>query len=533
MPKSKTSLNELLYDLKRIEDHREKLTEQKIRNIYKSLMKDLNAYIGDAYVKYSDSDGRLFVAQLQEKSKYARFLEEIAEKVNGISPDLKREMLDLVDKTYAKCYEGMKKSVKNAGNAELLSDSMKDSMVRPEVMQQAVSNNISKLTLPSVLEKNRQAVIYEIQQVLNIGLMNGDRYDTMAKKITERLDVSYGKAVNIARTESHRNIESGFMDCAKDISTGLEGSDLVYTATWRTMGDERVRPNQRRKTKKGWKTTKSKNGANHVKMDGVTIIVGDKFKLEPGVYAECPGKSGEARHDCRCRCYLSYNLMTKAEFDALDNKQVNNFVSNKAISNHARAVMDKNNIANCDLERTIDPNRFNNAIEAAKKANPNGGSVDTHPIEELETFKLYLSKNNMAGVAVKPDGDITAVFKNSEYKQRGAVNDLIITARANGGVKMDCYGRRLVNMYEQCGYVPVARIPFNADYVDDPVLLRDKPDVFAMMKNDDSLESVIKKNSERQYKLSTLEDLNNLPTFEDYDEALKYRDGLLYESTKK
>ena len=34
MPKSKQSLNELLYDLKRIEEHREKLSEEKIRKIY-------------------------------------------------------------------------------------------------------------------------------------------------------------------------------------------------------------------------------------------------------------------------------------------------------------------------------------------------------------------------------------------------------------------------------------------------------------------------------------------------------------------
>ena len=133
----------------------------------------------------------------------------------------------------------------------------------------------------------------------------------------------------------------------------------------------------------------------------------------------------------------------------------------------------------------------------------------------------------MAGVAVKPNGDITCVFKNSTYKKGGAVNDLIITARANGGVKMDCYGVGLVNMYERCGYVPVARIPFNADYVDDPYLLQTRPDVYAMMKNTDSLETVIKKNAAKSYKLSLQEELDSLPTFEDYDEALKYRDKLL------
>ena len=43
------------------------------------------------------------------------------------------------------------------------------------------------------------------------------------------------------------------------------------------MNDERVRPQQRRKTKKGWKTSYSKNGANHMKMEGVTVAVGEQF----------------------------------------------------------------------------------------------------------------------------------------------------------------------------------------------------------------------------------------------------------------
>lgn len=65
-------------------------------------------------------------------------------------------------------------------------------------------------------------------------------------------------------------------------------------------------------------------------MEGVTIIVGDKFKLEPNVYAPCPGMSGTARNDCRCRCFLEYDLLTLAEWGALPNKQ-ENFISAKSL----------------------------------------------------------------------------------------------------------------------------------------------------------------------------------------------------------
>lgn len=313
------SLDDLLHEIRRIEEHRVTLTEKRIKSIYQSLMKDLNSFVSEQYVKYSDQDGRLYLSYLDSKNKRAKFLEEVVRKVDGISPQVKQEMLDLVDKTYEKSYKGIANAILGADDTKGLM-AFTDTLVNPDVLKSAVKNNIEKLTLPAVMEKHRAEIVADIQQTLNVGLMQGDRYETMAKRIEERLGVSYSKASNIARTESHRNIESGMMDGAKETSKALEGSDLIYAATWRTMRDSRVRPQQRRRTKSGWKTTISKNGANHQKMEGVTIKVGEQFQLEPDVFAECPGMSGTARNDCRCRCFLKYSLMTIEEFAKATNQ---------------------------------------------------------------------------------------------------------------------------------------------------------------------------------------------------------------------
>lgn len=307
------SLDEMLYDVRRIEEHRVELTEKKIKSIYQTLMKDLNFFISEEYVKYADKDGKLFLSYLDSKNKRAKFLEEIVKNVDSISPKVKQEILDMVDKTYEKSYKGIVSAIKAADDTKDLVPS--GTLVRPEVLKQAVKNNIEKLTLPAVMEKHRAEIVADIQQTLNIGLMQGDRYETMAKRIQERLGVSYSKATNITRTESHRNIESGLMDGAKETAKIIEkDGNLIYAATWKTMKDQRVRPQQRRKTKKGWITTISKNGANHQKMHDVTIKVGEQFQLEPDVFAECPSMSGTARNDCRCRCFLKYSLMTVEEF---------------------------------------------------------------------------------------------------------------------------------------------------------------------------------------------------------------------------
>lgn len=316
MPKAKTSLNELLHEIRRIEESRTVLTQKKIVKIYGELSKELNAFIGEAYTRYADSNGVLTVARLQEKAKLAWFLKEIEKNCGKYLPEASNEIQKLVYQVYENCYVGMIEAVNKSFD-------FSDLKVRPEIMKAALDNNIGRLTLPALLEKNRKEIVYEIKQTIDIGLMNGERYETMTRNLVERLDFSYGKSNNIVRTETHRNTEKGINDGALETVKALEGSGLIHTSTWRTMKDERVRPQQRSKKGGKWKTTLSKNGANHIKMEGVTIQVGDKFKLEPDVYAVCPSMSGKARHDCRCRCFLEYDILTLAEWQRLEKKQVN------------------------------------------------------------------------------------------------------------------------------------------------------------------------------------------------------------------
>lgn len=45
MPKTSKSLNDLLHEIRRIEESREVLTEKKIRAIYKQLLKELKSRV--------------------------------------------------------------------------------------------------------------------------------------------------------------------------------------------------------------------------------------------------------------------------------------------------------------------------------------------------------------------------------------------------------------------------------------------------------------------------------------------------------
>lgn len=300
-----TNLEKYLYQLRRIEEHREAKAEIEIRKIYKELLKELNGFLGNIYATYSEDD-MLNYSMLAKAGYDARFLEEVEQRINGISPKVAQEIRTTVEQTYEACYDGMRNAVvKAAGNRELLQQAFANvTAVTPDVIKAAVNNPVSGLTLKDTLEKHRKEIIYDIKKNIGVGLVNGDRYSTMAKRIAQSLDGDYKKAVRIARTETHRIRETGFNDAATALNETLKQgkSGYVMAKTWKTMQDERVRPKkQKRKT------------YNHVKMDGVTIPQDELFKLPSGATCKAPSQTGVAGEDINCRCYLSYDLVLSSE----------------------------------------------------------------------------------------------------------------------------------------------------------------------------------------------------------------------------
>lgn len=297
-------LDSLLAQVRRIEEHREKGTEEKIRKTYQELLKELRHYLADEYTTFAEDDA-LTYGMLQKHGYYARFLEEVEKKINDISPEVRRLIRSTVDQTYEATYNGMVESVKKTAQGVDLGV-LKG--CTPDVIKRAVENPISKLTLNDRLEKHRKEIVYDIKQNISVGLMNGDRYSTMANRIKQSVEGNYKKAVRIARTETHRVREAGNQDAAISVNHALKDSTagITMTKTWKTMKDERVRPSG--KTKK----------YNHRKMEGITIPVNEEFTLPSGTKTLAPGQSGVAGEDINCRCYLSYGLQKVQESDKIE-----------------------------------------------------------------------------------------------------------------------------------------------------------------------------------------------------------------------
>ena len=175
---------------------------------------------------------------------------------------------------------------------------------------------------------------------------------------------------------------------------------------------------------------------------------------------------------------------------------------------------------------------FSSALDAAREADAkNGWCVTPQSAEELSGKLTFMDDGSTIGFVLTDSGDIEGVFKNPEKnKTRRAMSGVMPQAIAAGGTKLDCYGTRLVRLYENYGFVPVARVEFNEKYANPGWdASKGKPDIFFMMHNGDSAETVVSKIG--TYPHMSEEQLNSLPRYgkDGYDEAMAYRDGLLAE----
>ena len=300
----------------------------------------------------------------------------------------------------------------------------------------------------------------------------------------------------------------------RQVDEGVSGRERLD----RTRVDESARTEGLGRTRMGNKSVEGvKNGKKQIRADNISDDIGRANNIQQAE-GTIQGRQGSVRAD--------RGGIARPDGDAELGRMRGDFES-VSLKGEIRNKMSASGIVDTNLKGS-DYATFSKALDDGRRSNPYGGYVDSQSVDELmsSTAKAFLSDDGSVGIIVKSDGDIAGAF-NSGKKYKGAVTDMLITARANGGTKMDCYGKKLVNEYERVGYMPVARVPFNAEYVDDALLLKNKPDVYIMMKNADDIDTVIDKVTVGGYKKSTQTELDALPTFNDYDEALAYRDSLL------
>ena len=249
---------------------------------------------------------------------------------------------------------------------------------------------------------------------------------------------------------------------------------------------------------------------------------------DSGATLDGDGGAG-ARLDGLSGGYLSdRGLSERAENDGRGDTELPKVVrlsaeDNKSIENSGSASVELDDFTN-------EPAAFSSALDKARNADArNGWAVTPQSADSLAErgVKLLMKADGATGLGVAPDGDIIGVFKNPNSHVIGALRTLIPTAIANGGTKLDCYGYNLVRQYQKYGFIPVARTKFVAEFANEGWTPdKGEPDIYFMMHNGDSAEVTLRKSIDDSYEKYSKEYCDSLPLM-DYEDAEKYRDGLL------
>lgn len=127
----------------------------------------------------------------------------------------------------------------------------------------------------------------------------------------------------------------------------------------------------------------------------------------------------------------------------------------------AKAAIDS--LAKEDVQlgfRHVDPETFISIKN--KSARPE--FLSEYKPEDMKDWRLFSTEDNVA-FAIKPDGDIVNVVNNSGRK--GAGQDAIVEAIAQGGKKLDCYDGFLTKNYKRFGFVETERHKWDVEYQPD------------------------------------------------------------------
>lgn len=106
--------------------------------------------------------------------------------------------------------------------------------------------------------------------------------------------------------------------------------------------------------------------------------------------------------------------------------------------------------------------QYNADMANAMAGHKFGAQVEIKSPEELAQARLFRTEDG-SGFAIKPDGDIVAVFAGKE-SARGSAYSMLQAAVAAGGRKLDAFDTYLPKIYETAGFRPVARLPWNDEY---------------------------------------------------------------------
>lgn len=255
---------------------RAKKAAEEITRRSKETYKKIKGYLDQAHERYARK-GTLTMDDMRKFNRLKNLENAIAEAME--------ENRILTDKEIAKL---LSDSAKNAlyvctksgggGRKEKSIRAIKKEIDVAEILDETVAGRNWKERTKHLSANTAYDIITEVRK----GIDQGDSFHDMAKAIKKKMGEYNGRPITIAKTETHRVIETTKFKAMESVS-----KQVPQLKVWRTVSDERVRD-------------------SHKAMEGQTVKLDEEFTLPSGAKTMYPGQSGIAAEDINCRCFVEY-----------------------------------------------------------------------------------------------------------------------------------------------------------------------------------------------------------------------------------
>lgn len=248
-------------------------TQRQLVAAYRASYDRTRLHIAEVYERYAKA-GKLTYAEMVKYNRLVKLEAEIARELTRLGVQTRIIMRRNLGDMFSEGYYRTMYAVEREARAEISFN-----MLNPTLVEQSVQNPISGLKLDERLQMHRQQVVWKVKQEVTQGLIQGEGYDVMARRLRETFLGDAVKAQRVVQTEAHR---------VQNEARYLGGQDaqeagVLMQKKWVAALDDRTRD-------------------THRSLDGQTVGPDEVFTSPTGAVALHPGEFGVPAEDINCRC---------------------------------------------------------------------------------------------------------------------------------------------------------------------------------------------------------------------------------------
>lgn len=277
--KSKNEINKQLAELlKKADTNADKLILQReieLVRAYKRALEEIKKKIAAIYEKYGDG---VQYSDLVAYNRLTNLEQQIAEEVKKLTNENIKTTAKTLKDIFSEQYY-----LTGFAFEQSLGMRLGFGLLNPTVIDASVLNSLDRIKWTDRMKVHAQEYIKQIRSELTQGLIQGEGYGKITKRIIDRTGINAGKVTRIVRTEGHRVQNAASLLAYDKTQVAADRLGLKTVKKWVATLDNRTRD-------------------THQQMDGQEADAEGMFTFPGGAKTPAPGIQGPPEEIINCRC---------------------------------------------------------------------------------------------------------------------------------------------------------------------------------------------------------------------------------------